>query len=100
MGYSTLDTSRRKRCWSCNDLIDIGAPALKFLRWKIPETQVECWIYGEDGEIKLAPKYHCEECADQFFNLDALGFCSSATENQFDLLEEYHDMQEELLGAD
>ena len=93
--YSFLHTSQRKRCWSCGALIEIAAVVLKFHRWKIPKTQVECWIYGEDGEIPLAPKYHCEECADQFFNLEALGFCGSATENQFDLLAEYHDMMEE-----
>ena len=98
MDYSILDASRRKRCWSCNDLIDIGATVIKFRRWKIPESGLECWIYGEDGEVPLAPKYHCEACADQFFNLDALGFCGSATENQFDLLAEYHGMQEVLSG--
>lgn len=74
-GYSVLETSKRKRCCSCKDLIDIGSTVAKFPRMRYPQNEVELNIYGEDGEIFLANHYMCEECADLFFSLDELGFC-------------------------
>lgn len=87
--YTTLETSRRKRCRSCKELIDIGAIVIAFDRYRVPNHDVEINIYGEDGEIPIAAWYHCEECADLYFSLTELGFCGSPNENQHDLVEEY-----------
>lgn len=62
---------------------------IAFRRIKIPETEVECAIYGEDGEVPLATKYHCERCADIFFSLRELKFCVFGGESMLELLEEY-----------
>ena len=88
--YSTLDTKTRKRCSSCGTMIKIGATVAKFPRFRVPATDVEVSIYGEDGEIPLAPHYHCEPCADLFFSLAELGFeCIASTENMRELVREY-----------
>lgn len=88
--YSTLETAKRRRCSSCGDLIDIGATVAKFPRWRVPETFVEVNIFGEDGQIPLAPSYFCERCADLFFSLAELGFeCITPTENMVEMVKEY-----------
>jgi len=90
--YSTLQTNRRQRCCSCNALIDIGSTVAKFSRCKIPETEIEIKIYGEDdceNGMPRATKYHCEGCADLYFSLDELGFCGQPWENQRLLVKEY-----------
>ena len=91
--YSTLSTSRRKRCQSCNRLIDIGTIVGEFARFRWPRTEVELKIYGEtqepDSIIGIASHYLCEECMDIYYNLSALGFCISLYENQPSLLKEY-----------
>jgi hypothetical protein len=48
---------------------------LVFRRFQIPKTDLECDIYGEEGEMPRANHYLCEACGDQFFNLTELGFC-------------------------
>ena len=93
--YSTLDTARRKRCKSCGALIDLGATVAKFRRTRYPRNDVEERIYGEAEEMPLAEWYHCEACADQFFNLTELGFCVDPEENMFELLREYAAMAKE-----
>lgn len=88
--YSILATTRRKRCSSCGILIDIGATVAKFDRGKMPGSDIECRIYGEDDEIELAPQYLCEECADIYFSLKELGFsCVWPDENMRALAKEY-----------
>lgn len=87
--YTILDTTRRQRCCSCSDLIDLGAIIGISHRYKIPDTDLECLIHGEDGEIHRADKYICEECLDLFYSFDELGFCVFAGENQKNLIKEY-----------
>lgn len=88
--YSVFGGKRRKRCSSCNALIDIGAICAKFARNRLPISDVEERIYGEDGEIDLADMTLCEECADMYFSLSALGFkCVAPDENMRDLCREY-----------
>jgi hypothetical protein len=38
----------------------------------------------------------CEECSDQFFNLEALGFCVLVGENMQELLAEYVEITKEV----
>jgi len=70
-------------------------------RYRVPDTDIECRIYGEDGEIPLASHFLCERCADIFFSLEELNYCVSAYENQMLLLEEYketHKMRDQNNG--
>lgn len=69
--YSTLQSKRRKRCCSCGELISIGATVCEVSRVKVPDTEIEVRIYGEGGEIPIAPKHMCERCADLAFSADA-----------------------------
>ena len=87
--YSALNTSRRKRCKSCGTLIEIGATVARFERNRFTRGDVEERIWGEGELVPLAEWYHCEACADQFFNLTELGFCVDPEENMFELLREY-----------
>jgi len=87
--FIRLETGRRKRCRSCNVLIELGACCIKFERFRYPVTDIEEKIYGEDGEIELGTYYHCEKCGEQYFNLDALGFCLDPEDNMLDCLKEY-----------
>ena len=75
--YSTLNTTRRKRCVSCKSLIDKGSVVAEIVRVKIPGHDIEIAIYGDEGEIPLASHYLCEECADIYFSITELGYCFS-----------------------
>jgi hypothetical protein len=88
--FTTLNTSRRKRCCSCKKLIDIGATVVTFERVRHPITEVEMQIYGDGAEINLAPWYMCEICGEIYLNLDALGFCVDIEyDSMQELLKEY-----------
>ena len=91
--YSTLSTKRRQRCWSCNDLIDIGSIVNKFTRWRHPKYEIELKIYYDDDELPLGTKYHCERCADLAWSLAELGFCWSPDEDQRELVKQYAEFQ-------
>lgn len=89
--YSQLETSKRKRCCSCKTLIDVGAVVTRLLRYKVPETDVEIRIYGEE-EKPLAPHYMCETCSDIYFSISELGYCFSGRDMR-QVLEEYHQLK-------
>ncbi len=79
--FTTLKTSRRVRCKSCNALIDIGATCTEFKIYDSSENG--------DKERKL-PMHHCESCADIYFNLFELGYmCIAPDEDMRELLSEY-----------
>jgi len=91
--FEPLLTSRRKRCRSCKELIEIRALCVKFEIYKIPEHEVEINIHGEDGEIRMAPRYLCEKCGEIYLNLKAVGFrCVWVEENMAELLREYQEI--------
>ena len=85
--YTTLQTKRRRRCCSCNVLIDIGAICLRFYCHRPPRHDIEEGIYGD--EVPMADKYLCEECSDLYFSFTELGFCINLGENMLDLVQEY-----------
>ncbi len=87
-----LKTNKRKRCTSCNTLIELNTIAVKFYCYRNPITEVEEKIYGEDGEIEIASQYMCESCGDLYWSLDELGFCINLNENMKDLVEEYAEL--------
>lgn len=73
--FSKLETSRRQRCYSCRELITIGADCGKFGRDRYPASEIEERIYGEGSEVPLADVYMCEECVGLFWSITDLGFC-------------------------
>lgn len=77
--YTELSTTRRCRCVSCKQLIDVGAVTAEFPRYKIPDSDIEERIYGEGAEILRASFYMCESCADIYFSILELGYCMDGT---------------------
>lgn len=90
--YSTLSTTRRKRCCSCKELIDVGALVAEFPRYKVPEWDIEERIYGEDGEIPRASFHMCESCADIYFSIKELDYCFDDWDMRA-VLKEYHQLK-------
>lgn len=86
--FTTLKTKRRKRCSSCNKLIDLGAVCCEFERYRGPITDIEERIHG--GEIQIASYFMCEECSEIFLNLTALDYCIDITQDMREDLKEYH----------
>lgn len=85
--YTTLATSRGKRCKSCNALVPVGAVVARFNRERVPVSDIEERIHGD--AISRAPWYLCERCADLYFSLEELGFCVSPEDDMRELVKEY-----------
>ena len=98
--FKPLQTKRRQRCKACGELIDIGSDCLEFQRVRIPDTDVECAIYGEDGEIPRASHYVCEECGGLWLSLYDLGLCVDYDCDQRENVAEFNDMKEARLQAE
>lgn len=79
---------KRKRCISCNELIDIGSDCLIFTRERNPWTEIEEKIKGEI--VAMPPLYMCEKCGEIFLNLSSLGYCVGIDETMQEALHEYH----------
>lgn len=92
--------TRRMRCCSCKELIDLSAIVIAFPRYKIPGSDVEIKIYGDEGEIPIATRYQCETCADLYFSLTELGFCGLPGHDQRDLVKEYAAMTKQKTNND
>ena len=88
--FSKLSTSRRKRCCSCRESINISAIVVKFDTYRQPRSVIEERCKGE--EVQLASRYMCEKCGEIFLNLTALGYCVSLGESMSDALLDYHEM--------
>ena len=71
--FKKLEAKRRKRCCSCNNLIDIGSLCLNFPRFRDSLTDIEERIWGDT--VQLADWHMCEECGEIFLNLQDLGYC-------------------------
>lgn len=95
----SLETKRARRCKSCGCLIKPGEECIKFLRFRAPSTAVEYKIYGDGGQVDIAPWFQCAKCGEQYLNLSALGYCIGPEENTLSLLAEYRAMQEERRAA-
>jgi len=89
--FEKLHTSRRKRCYSCGSLIDIGSDCGKFGSYRPPNSDIEERIHGD--EVYIAPKYMCEECTGLYFTFEDLGFCITLGGNMHDLVQDYKDYQ-------
>ena len=88
--FTKLKTKRRKRCSSCEELIDIGADCLKFQRNRAPYTEIERDIKGD--EIEIAPLYMCEACGEIYLNLEDIGYCLNPCDDMEACLKYYHEL--------
>lgn len=90
--YMPFPDRRRTRCNNpaCGKLISPDDVVSRFSRVKCPYTEAECKIYGEDGEIPLAPHWLCEECADLYWSISDLGFCASPCEDLKQLAKDWN----------
>lgn len=88
--FSLFGHKRRRRCCSCNKLIDIGAQCVEFDRYRPAITEVEERICG--NEINLASWFMCEWCGEMFFNLESLGYCLTLGDSMKENLEDYWNM--------
>ena len=87
--YTVLATKRSRKC-SCGTRIVVGDLCTKFRRWRHPKYDVEDRIYGDDGEIPLAPRFLCERCSDLYWSFSELGFeCVGPDEIMPELVREY-----------
>lgn len=95
--YSFAPNGRRKRCCSCDNLIDAGSIVGRFNRARYARDDIEMAIHGEGCEIDLAPYFMCEECTDLFFSLKELGFCVNiGGESMRELVAEYAALAESM----
>jgi len=91
--FQVFNKKRRKRCCSCNELINFGSSCLEFERSRYAQDDVEYQIYGDDQEIYIASYWMCEQCGEYYMNLHALGYCIDIeNDNMHDLLKEYQEM--------
>ncbi|MBC8441015.1 MAG: hypothetical protein H8D87_15195 [Deltaproteobacteria bacterium] len=97
--FEGLNTSKRKRCCSCNELIDIGSICIKYQRARHPWNEIEARISGVDWEnfeepsIPISDHYHCEKCGEIYLNLIGLGYnCLMPNEDMKKSLKEYHEL--------
>lgn len=89
--YKPLATKRARKCCSCKTRIEVGELCAEVPRIKIPETDIEIRIYG-DEQKPLASAWMCERCADLCFSFMELGYCAEPWEDQRELLADYVDM--------
>ena len=95
--YKPLPFKKSKKCCSCGEKIKPGDLSISHPRAKVPDTDVEVKIYGEDGEVPLASDWMCEKCGDLYFSLDDLGYCVNPRDDMRELVKQYakeHEAQE------
>ena len=88
--FTILKTNQRKRCRSCNKLIDIGSACIAFERYRCPVTNIEERICGD--EVQLASRYLCEWCGEMYLNLEALGYCYFFGDSLVEIMQEYWEL--------
>lgn len=88
--FSKFSASKRKRCVSCKNLIDIGSVCVRLECFRNALSDIEERISG--CEVQLADKYLCESCGEIFFNLSALGYCMGLGDDMREELKEYWEL--------
>lgn len=71
-GFQPFVSKRRKRCCSCNSLIEINASSVEFYYFRSPRDEIEERIHGD--QVSLASDHMCEECAGLYYALSELGY--------------------------
>jgi hypothetical protein len=93
--FSTLSTKRGRKCCSCRTRIAPGDCVLEFRRWRNPKYDVEDHIYGECGEVPLAPWFMCEVCGGLFFAIEELDMCCDIQKNIASQIREFREVERE-----
>ena len=88
--FTTLQQKRRKRCCSCQKLIEPNAVCLECERNRDTRTDIEERIYGD--EVPLSSWFLCEGCGEIYLNLSKLGYCIRLGDYMPALLAEYWTM--------
>ena len=94
-GLAPVERSRATRCADCGDRIAPGDDALAIRRWKVPETEIECRIYGEDdwSGPPRAPHYLCDQCGALFLGLARItNDCCWHYTDTCEAVDDYHRM--------
>jgi len=68
--FITLVLPRRKKCTSCNSVIQLADTAMPFYHYRRPNSDIEESIYGD--EVETAPTYMCESCGGLYMALELL----------------------------
>jgi len=100
--WRKFDFRRAPKCCSCGSKIKdggFGKDALEFERFKIPDSDVEVRIYGEDGEIPRASWWMCFECGWRYQELEKAGYAVDIRESMVRLLIEHEDLTSVGLGG-
>jgi hypothetical protein len=87
--YKFLPFKKRRKCCSCGELIEVNALAVEHTRVRVPDTDIELRIYGEEGEIPIASDWMCEKCGDLYFSLAEIGYCISPRDSMRELVQEH-----------
>ena len=88
--YAPLATKRSRKCCSCKARIAVGDLSVMFERQKqAGYDTVEEKIYGEGGEIPMAPWFMCERCGGLYMSVSDLGFCCDIEEDIATQIREY-----------
>lgn len=91
-----LDTKRSRKCWSCGAKIALGALALRYHRFKVPEHDIELRIWGEgyDQGPPRAPAFHCADCGNLalFLLSPPLNYTFHLHEDMRELVKEHAEM--------
>jgi len=94
--FKPLESKRRKRCCSCEELIEITSEVIEFYNYRRPKDDIEERIHGDEG-VALASSFMCEDCGGLYLALDELGYgCLDISGSMRDYVAEYNQMREEL----
>lgn len=87
--FSTLDTVRGRKCFSCGEWLPVGSTVLCFIRWRDPRSDYEESRFG--CEVPMPNIYYCEECGGLYLSLTATGLCVIIGDMR-EAIQEYWDM--------
>ena len=88
--FSVLVATRAKRCCSCKTMIEPGIEVVRIVRYRYANGDFEERIYGEDGEVCLAPWYFCEKCGGLYWAVEDLGMCCEIDQDIAQQIKEYN----------
>jgi len=91
--FITLVLPRRKKCTSCNSVIQLADTAMPFYHYRRPNSDIEESIYGD--EVETAPTYMCESCGGLYMALEELGYCMSIYDSMKQCVIEHNENKEE-----
>lgn len=83
---------RIPKCVSCGTRVPAEKDCLEFARFKVPDSDIEVRIYGEDGEIPRASKFMCWECGWRYLALHRHGYAINIYDNMAALMREHDDL--------